>query len=212
MIRLLLEKGLLPDNKSRRTMLLIGAVSGYGDTDGRKEMADLLIARGVKVNGRIDPDEAVEIGQAEELAKRRESNDSLLDLLDLSTSLIALPRDDMEMTRYLLENGADVNARSRNGYTALSMSVESYLTRPSAAAKERILFLLSNGANPEQNIQVTRLEKKLAPLRKIDFTISDLATVIQDADFVDKLKALKIVPKVTPLTGLLAETLRTLAE
>lgn len=212
MVRLLLGKGVFPDNKSRRTMLLIGALSGNGNVEAKTEIADLLLARGVKVNGRIDPDEAAEIGDSEELVAKRDSDDSGLDLLDYATPLIALPGYDLELTRYLLEKGADVNARSRNGYTALSISVERYIRQPSAETKNRILLLLEHGANPEQNIRVTKFEKQLAPLRKIDFTITDLATVIQDADFVEKLKAQQIVPKATPLTGLLAETLRTLKE
>lgn len=55
-------------------------------------------------------------------------------------------RDNVEVVKYLIENGADINAKNKNGYTALDIAVENKFT-------EIIFILKGTGAIDSSEIK-----------------------------------------------------------
>jgi ankyrin repeat protein len=190
--RLLLEHGAMPTHGSMQLLLLVEALTRDATTWQNKKMADLLIRYGADVNARFDPDVITELESLEGKQPVPPDDDPTLELLDQATLLMLTTKADSEIAAFLIEKGADPNATSRNGYTALSFAVEWFLDLAENRYKERVLFLLSNGVNPKQKIRISRQNYELAPLRNIDFNFVDLASALDDREFNRALAAVGI--------------------
>jgi ankyrin repeat protein len=123
-------------NEKGQSALLLAVYSG------RKEIRDLLLARGVE----LELHEAAATGQLERVKQIVDKDPALAKSLSPDGfPVFALPAvfGHLEVAEYLLEKGAEVNAAANNGtgYNALTGAVASGHTAI-------VSWLLANGADP----------------------------------------------------------------
>lgn len=109
---------------------------------GRREIRDFLLARGAA----LELDDAAAVGNLDQVKFLVERNPSLARSLSpdgFPVVALAAVFGHLEVTRYLHQHGADINASATNGsgYNALTGAVASGHT-------EVVKFLLEHGANP----------------------------------------------------------------
>jgi uncharacterized protein len=109
---------------------------------GRREIRDLLLARGAT----LDLHDAAAVGNLNRVKQLVEENPSLSQSLSpdgFPVVALAAVFGHLDVTRYLAEHGADLNASATNGsgYNALTGAVASGHT-------QIVQWLLENGANP----------------------------------------------------------------
>jgi uncharacterized protein len=122
-------------NEQGQSAVLAAAYSG------RKEVRDLLIARGAQ----LELHEAAAAGQLEQAKQIAEKNAALAKSYSpdgFPILALAAAFGHREVAEYLFSKGADVNAAATNGtgYTALTGAVTN-------GHKEIVSWLLANGAN-----------------------------------------------------------------
>ena len=141
-VRLLLEHGALPDAGTDFPPLL------YAQVNGRQDIADLLLAHGAAPQG-TNPD----------------FNPDRITALHLFCSKRGMKEADITTAARLLQEGADINARTQSGFTPLDVAMDSRFST-GTAHPELLDFLRTQGAESGARLSVPQASYNASVLMK----------------------------------------------